>query len=82
MKVHPWDEVIANAERKMAQGWTVYQQWNCEHCGAKQTMPDKDTFYLLGICEECEKTTDIKKCGHNFRADFVVRPGQPLPDLT
>lgn len=82
MNVHPWDDVVVNAERKMNQGWQVFQQWNCQHCGAKQTMPDADKFYLFGICEECKKTTDIKKAGCNFRATYAVRPGRPMPDLT
>lgn len=81
MKVHPWNEVIEHAEQRMAKGWTVYQQWNCQHCGAKQTMPDANTFYLFGDCEECKKRTDIKSAGHNFRADFVVRPGGPMPEI-
>jgi hypothetical protein len=68
MNLHPWDDVLANAERKINQGWDVYQQWNCEHCGAKQTMPDKNIFFIRGKCEECGKETNIKDNGMNFMA--------------
>jgi hypothetical protein len=33
-------------------------------------MPDKNTFYLFGDCEECGKRTDIKTNGHNFSTHF------------
>lgn len=68
MKIHPFNDVCANAERKIAQGWAIYQQWNCAHCGVKQTMPDKNKFYTRGKCEECGKETNIKKDGCNFMA--------------
>jgi hypothetical protein len=70
MKLHPWQEVCDNAERCIAKGADIYQQWNCQHCGAKQTMPDKNVLYTFGICEECKKVTDIKAHGHNFSAHF------------
>jgi len=68
MNLYPFKDVVANAERKIAQGWTVYQQFNCAHCGAKQTMDDPNKFYLTGRCEECGKITDIEKDGMNFMA--------------
>jgi Zn finger protein HypA/HybF involved in hydrogenase expression len=68
MNLHPFNTVCANAERKIAEGWTVYQQWKCAHCGVKQTMPDKNKFYMRGKCEECGKETDIVKDGMNFMA--------------
>ena len=68
MKLGAWRDVLANAEAKIALGWTVYQQWNCAHCGTKQTMPDANYFYKLGDCEECGKRTNIEADGHNFMA--------------
>ena len=68
MMVSPFYEVVANAEKRMKDGWTIYQQFNCAHCGAKQTMPDADKFYIQGRCEECGKVTDIEKDGCNFMA--------------
>ena len=68
MKLAPFDQVVRNAETRMKDGWEIYQQWNCAHCGEKQTMPDKDKFFIQGRCEECGKITDIKKDGCNFMA--------------
>lgn len=68
MKIFPWKDVLKNADDRIKEGWDVHQQWNCEHCGAKQTMPDINKFYMMGICEECGKTTNIKANGHNFMA--------------
>jgi len=72
MKLHPWDNVVKNAEAKIAQGFAIYQQWNCAHCGAKQTMPDKNTFYKLGKCEECGRLTNIKQNGMNIMATIGI----------
>jgi hypothetical protein len=74
MNLHPFDAVVANATSKIEQGWDVYQQWNCTHCGVKQTMPDKNKFFLSGRCEECGKITNIKKRGMNFMAVFSRGP--------
>lgn len=68
MNLHPWQDVLDNAERKIAEGWTVYQQFNCAKCGTKQTMPDENKFYVRGRCEECGHETDIVRDGHNFMA--------------
>jgi hypothetical protein len=68
MKLHPFDQVAKNAEARMRDGWTVYQQFNCAACGEKQTMPDANKFYAEGICEECKHVTDIKRDGCNFMA--------------
>jgi hypothetical protein len=70
MNLHPFYEVAAHAERKIAEGWTTYQQFNCAHCGAKQTMPDSNIFHKKGKCEECQGVTDIEHDGCNFMATF------------
>ena len=75
MKISPFREVVAHAEAKMNQGWTIYQQWKCRHCGVKQTMPDADKFYTLGKCEECGRVTDIELDGCNFMATKSATPG-------
>jgi hypothetical protein len=66
MKLFPWREVCDKAARLSREGALVFQQWNCQHCHAKQTMPDANHFYELGVCEECGKVTDIKMRGHNL----------------
>lgn len=68
MKLSPFYTVVANADQRMKDGWTIFQQWNCAHCGAKQTMPDENHFYKLGRCEECGGTTNIEHDGCNFMA--------------
>jgi hypothetical protein len=54
----------------LGEGWIVHQQFNCAHCGVKQTMPDENVFHMLGRCEECGGVTDIKRDGCNFMAVF------------
>jgi hypothetical protein len=70
MKLHPFDDVAENAKRRIAEGWTVYQQWNCAHCGVKQTMPDANKFFTRGRCEECGEETNIVRDGMNFCATW------------
>jgi hypothetical protein len=68
LNLHPFDEVAKNAESKMREGWTIHQQFNCEHCGEKQTIAEENQFFTRGRCEECGKETDIRKNGCNFMA--------------
>ena len=62
----PFHDVVRSAEDRIAQGWYVYQKWTCQHCRARQTMPDPNKFYAKGICEECKKLTDIIARGCNY----------------
>ena len=66
MKLYPWDEVCATVDKLIKQGANCFQQFNCEHCGAKQTMEQPNVFTMLGGCEECGKITNIKKNGMNY----------------
>lgn len=66
MNLHPFDQVVGNAEEKIKQGWTVFQQFLCAHCGTKQTMSEANKFFTEGVCEECNKLTDIQSDGCNF----------------
>lgn len=75
MNLYPWDDVVANAEKVMATGADIYQQFNCAHCGTKQTMEQPNKFYTSGLCEECGKETDIRKNGMNFMAHFQSDKG-------
>jgi zona occludens toxin (predicted ATPase) len=68
VNLHPFDEVAENAHRKMLEGWTIHQQFNCAHCGVKQTIAEKNRFFTRGKCEECGKETNLKKNGCNFMA--------------
>lgn len=66
MNLYPFDECCKEAENRMQQGFDVFQQFNCAHCGAKQTMDDANRFHTRGICEECGRITNIKKDGCNY----------------
>lgn len=68
MKVSPFYEVVTHAEEVIKKGGTVYQQFNCAGCGAKQTMDDPNKFYKLGLCQECGHETNIERDGCNFMA--------------
>ena len=78
MNLHPFDEVVKNAEARMREGWTVRQQFNCAGCGAKQTMSDVNIFHVRGRCEECGQVTDIQRDGCNFMAEISMKP-RPRP---
>lgn len=74
MKLYPFDEVVKVAKEIIASGRAqVFQQWNCEHCGVKQTMETPNKFYRTGQCEECKKITVIDKNGCNYMV-HLVRP--------
>lgn len=66
MKLHPFYECVESVEPILARGASVYQQYNCSHCGTKQTMPDANIFYKRGKCEECGEVTNIEQDGCNY----------------
>jgi hypothetical protein len=70
VKLYPFFDVVAAAEKTMAKGGTIYQQFNCEQCGTKQTIDTPNTFHKLGLCEECKATTDIARNGCNYMVVF------------
>lgn len=41
----------------------VVQQYNCGHCGMRQTFMTPWVFYETGRCEECHEVTDLKQAG-------------------
>jgi hypothetical protein len=73
MKLHPFTECTKEAFVWFERGATIYQQFNCEHCGAKQTMDTPNTFFELGTCEECGKETNIKKNGCNYMLHAMLK---------
>lgn len=73
MKLHPFWEVVDQALHLMMQGATVYQQFNCAHCGAKQTMDMPNVWYELGTCEECKGETNIEKDGCNMMVHWEMK---------
>ena len=61
---YPLGEAAAQADALIRRGATVWQKWSCSHCGARQTMPDPNAFYLSGTCEECGQLTQIRECNY------------------
>lgn len=66
MNLYPFDKCAKEAEARIQQGFDVFQQFNCAHCGMKQTIDTPNTFHTIGECEECGKWTDIKHNGCNY----------------
>ena len=59
-------DVAKAAAREILKGNTIHQKFTCEHCGARQTIEEKNKFFTKGLCEECRKITDIVKRGCNY----------------
>jgi len=71
MNLYPFFSCARQADELIrTTGALVYQQFNCEHCGTKQTMDVPNKFYTKGDCEECKKTTDIRKNGCNYMVHY------------
>lgn len=66
MNLYDFDECAKEAEARMQQGFFVFQQFNCAHCGVKQTIDTPNVFHTHGTCEGCGKLTDIKQDGCNY----------------
>ena len=64
--IHPFDETAADALKYVQEGWTVFQQFNCAHCGHQATIHRFRSLYTLGRAGECDQVTDIRKDGCNF----------------
>lgn len=64
---YPIEDCVATAsaiKNKMGDKVAIHQKWTCQHCGARQTMEQPDTFYTRGRCEECGKVTVIARCNY------------------
>ena len=83
MKLHPFYECAQRADeiRRKRTNTKIYQQWNCGHCGAKQTMPDDGVFYKLGDCEECGKRTNIEQDGCNYMVHYEFGDASDIADF-
>ena len=73
MKLHPFYEVAEAASKLIVEGHAhIHQQFNCAHCGTKQTMAEPNKFFKSGTCEACGKITDIEKDGCNYMAHIAL----------
>jgi hypothetical protein len=62
----PLDEIIAQANERIADGATVYQKFTCDGCGQRLTIEEPNTFHVKGACDQCDVITDIRKSGCNY----------------
>jgi hypothetical protein len=49
MKPYPFDECAAEARRIMQEGGTIFQQFNCKHCGANSAAGETDHENIFHI---------------------------------
>jgi hypothetical protein len=77
VKIFPFAEVTqkALAIHKRSPEAEIFQQWNCAHCGTKQTMEVPNKFYTHGICEVCDHLTNIEQDGCNFMLAMNIKRG-------
>lgn len=80
MNVHPFEEVIANANRLIQKGATCFEQWNCCDCGTKNTIDIPNVFYTKGRCETCGAITDLQATGINMMVMLALQPPGESPD--
>lgn len=62
----PFEEVVAQADKLIAAGGTVYFKFTCANCGARQTFDVPNTAYVEGTCEECNFITDLRRDGCGY----------------
>jgi PHP family Zn ribbon phosphoesterase len=77
MMLYPFWDVCKTAELYINKGATIHQQWNCAHCGVKQTMAEANKMFMQGKCEECGELTDILKDGCNQLCHFNLSEPHP-----
>jgi hypothetical protein len=92
MKVHPFNEVAARVEqilngtstdvtyttlKQTAAKIEIYQQFICDQCLTKQTMPDPNVLYTHGRCEECGAVTNIEERGCNYAVHYYSHNPDP-----
>lgn len=64
---HPIEEVLANMDARIKQGWTCHVKFTCAHCGSRQTSGEPNSYAVSGYtCEECGGLTKPDKI--NFLA--------------
>jgi hypothetical protein len=64
MADYPLDEILAEADRLIAQGAKVYQKFTCAGCGQRLTIEEPNVFYKSGTCDKCNVITTIKTCNY------------------
>ena len=55
----PAAELVKQANKMIAAGWTVNFKFTCAWCGERCTLQDDNTLWPEGECFQCGKTTII-----------------------
>lgn len=71
----PFEEVCREAERLTKDGYTVYQKFTCDGCGARLTMQEPGHFYEEGTCDNCPTITNIRLKGCNYSCIMTIAIG-------
>lgn len=72
----PFKDVVAECDRHIARGATIYQKFTCTGCGQRLTIETPNTLYATGACDRCPTITDIEKQGCNYM--LVLSSKNPL----
>jgi len=62
----PFFDVVAEADKAIEQGGTVYQKFTCAGCGNRLTMETPNVFHRTGSCDSCNVITNIVQRGCNY----------------
>jgi hypothetical protein len=67
--IGPWRDAVRVAEQVLDsyEDATVFQIFECDHCGAMQRNPEPDSFNEVGTCN-CGAKTDLRARGCGFFA--------------
>jgi hypothetical protein len=75
---HPFWDCLRGFLTENFHGADCFQQFNCKHCGVKQTIDNRNVFYTHGECEECKEITNIVEEGSNY---LLILPGKHPRDF-
>lgn len=78
MKKYPFEEIAAALLKRRLDGYEFLQQFECAHCGVKQTMEVPNKLFTHGKCEECGKETHIERDGCNY---MLIAGDGKVPDF-
>jgi len=82
VNLYPIQEVLEAVQKHRNAGATFHQQFNCAHCGAKQTIEEPNKLFAAGQCEECGQLTNIIQNGCNYLLIFSSPEQQPQTHLS
>jgi hypothetical protein len=70
---YPLEECAKALEERVAEGYTFYQKWTCQGCGARITGNTANKLFTSGHCEHCNHVTNITVTGCNYLLAMVLQ---------